>query len=170
MCRICALAVDPILSPSLGIRWCKKKCKTWANLWIWSFPSSISCDSFQLSLDCEVGACIQVTVCSGFWKSYTTSVIKQHFYFGHQKTLHSSELYITACCVKRMWRGLHFLWVTPWFFCWKTEANIAIPAPCLWWVIMESFSGEKHFFHGAFSFLEPSWNPGHFCHLSSYAV
>lgn len=44
-------------------------------------------------------------------KSYATSVIKQHFYFGHQKTLHGSKLYITTCCVERMWRGLNSLWV-----------------------------------------------------------
>lgn len=67
--------------------------------------------SFQLSLDCEVGACIQVTVRSSIWKSYATSVVKLYFYFGHQKTLYGRELYITMSCVERMWRGLHFLWV-----------------------------------------------------------
>lgn len=59
----------------------------------------------------EVRVCNQVTVCSSFWKSYTTLVIKQHFYFGHQKTLHGSKLHITTCCVERMWRSLHFPWL-----------------------------------------------------------
>lgn len=109
MCRICALAIEHVLSPSLGIRWCEKKQYMGKSL---GLILLLICPlSFQLSLDCEVGACIQVPVCSSFWKSYTTSVTKQHFYFGHQKTLHGSELCITMCCVERMWRGLHFLWV-----------------------------------------------------------
>lgn len=126
---------EHVWSPSLGIRWCKKKGKTWANLWVWSFLPLICPLSFQLSVDCEVGAYIQVTVCSSFWKSYAISVIKQYFYLGHQKTLHGSKLYITTCCVERTWMGLHFLWVLLGSPVEKQKlALLILPCTCDYWL------------------------------------
>lgn len=126
---------EHVWSPSLGIRWCKKKGKTWANLWVWSFLPLICPLSFQLSVDCEVGPYIQVTVCSSFWKSYAISVIKQYFYLGHQKTLHDSKLYITTCCVERTWMGLHFLWVLLGSPVEKQRlALLILPCTCDYWL------------------------------------
>lgn len=168
MCRICALVVDLVLSPSLGIRWCKKKCKTWANLCVWSFPSSVlSVFSCHWTVKLELvfrSLCVVASEELRNFSYQTAFLFWASENFAWQWALHNHVL-----CGKDV-GGFALSVGTPWLFCWKTEGNIAISAPYLWLLTMEGFSGEEHFFHGAFSLLELSWNPGDVYHHGSYAV